>query len=284
MKEGPSQSSFSGMARSEPRKQGILPSQEIRELIKSGKICSSEDIAGDQIQPASIDLRLSRVAYRVEASFLPNRSSTISAKIRALQLAKIDLSEPALLSKGHVFIIPLVESLALPPDLSGKANPKSTTGRLDIFTRLMTEGGAEFEEVLCGYRGDLYLEIVPRTFSVLVGMGTRLNQLRFWRGDPQRDDNELRNLDRKHPLVYYDSVFSSDGNADDTATRVVPGRASIGKGLRVSVDLRGSEAHSTVAYRARQDTPPIDLSNVGGYDPATYWDQIVNPKLDRLVL
>jgi len=283
MKEGTRLGLFSRKGEPDSRKPGILPSQEIRELISNGKICAATEIAEGQIQPASIDLRLGRVAYRVEASFLPS-TTPISAKIRSLQIEEIDLTKPALLSKDNVFIVPLLEHLALPPDLSGKANPKSTTGRLDIFTRLMTEGGAEFEEVLCGYRGDLYLEIVPRTFSVLVGMGTRLNQLRFWRGDPQRDDNELRNLDRKHPLVYYDSVFSSDGNADDTATRVVPGRASIGKGLRVSVDLRGSEAHSTVAYRARQDTPPIDLSNVGGYDAATYWDQIVNPKLDRLVL
>jgi dCTP deaminase len=188
------------------------------------------------------------------------------------------------LSKGNVFIVPLIERLVLPADLSGKANPKSTTGRLDIFTRLMTEGGAEFEQVLCGYRGDLYLEIVPRTFSVLVAMGTKLNQLRFWRGDPQRDDDDLRNLDRKHSLVYYDDSTNSKRNDDDVAARVVPARASIGGGLRLSVDLRGSEGQSTVAYRARQDTAPIDLSKVGAYDPATYWEQIVNPRFDRLVL
>jgi dCTP deaminase len=172
MKEAPSQGLFSGMARSEPSRQGILPSQEIRELIKNGKICSAEDIAEDQIQPASIDLRLGRVAYRVEASFLPNRSSTISAKIRALQLDMIDLTAPALLTRGHVFIIPLVESLALPRNISGKANPKSTTGRLDIFTRLMTDGSSEFEQIPNGYSGDLYVEVVPRTFPIIVRAGT----------------------------------------------------------------------------------------------------------------
>jgi dCTP deaminase len=150
----------------------------------------------------------------------------------------------------------------------------------------MTEGGGEFVQVLCGYRGELYLEIVPRTVSVLVATGTKLNQLRFWRGEPQRDDDDLRNLDRKHRLVYYDDSTSSERNEDDAAARVVPARASIGGGLRLSVDLRGSEGQgqSTVAYRARQDTAPIDLSKVGAYDPATYWEQIVNPRFDRLVL
>jgi dCTP deaminase len=283
MKEGIPLGLFSRKAELDSRKQGILPSQEIRELISNGKICASTEIAENQIQPASIDLRLGKVAYRVEASFLPS-TTPISAKIRSLQIEEIDLTRPALLSKGNVFIVPLIERLVLPADLSGKANPKSTTGRLDIFTRLMTEGGAEFEQVLCGYRGDLYLEIVPRTFSVLVAMGTKLNQLRFWRGDPQRDDDDLRNLDRKHSLVYYDDSTNSKRNDDDVAARVVPARASIGGGLRLSVDLRGSEGQSTVAYRARQDTAPIDLSKVGAYDPATYWEQIVNPRFDRLVL
>src|SRR5258708_3373891 len=283
MKEGPSQSSFSGMARSEPRKQGILPSQEIRELIKSGKICSSEDIAGDQIQPASIDLRLSRVAYRVEASFLPNRSSTISAKIRALQLAKIDLSEPALLGKGHVFIIPLVESLALPPDMSGKANPKRTTGRLDIFTRRMTDGCAEFEQVPSGYSGDLYVEVVPRTFPIIVRMGTKLNQLRFWRGSPQRDDEYLRRFDRRRNLVYYDNG-NGEITSEDASTGVVSAPATIGGGLRLTVNLHGNDKHSVVAYKAKKKTAPIDLSKVGAYDPAEYWESIASPRLARIVL
>lgn len=234
------------------------------------------DITEDQVQPASIDLRLGKVAYHVEASFLPSHIP-ISAKIRDLQLGIIDLTRPAVLDQGNVYIVPLLERLVLPPDMSGKANPKSTTGRLDIFTRLMTEGGGEFEEVRSGYRGDLYLEIVPRTFSVEVAMGAKLNQLRFWRGNPERDDEELRLLDRKQKLVYYD-----DTNGSSEA--VVPARASIGGGLRVSVDLHGVEGQSTVAYRAKQHTSPIALNKVGAYDPTEYWDAIVSPKADRLVL
>src|SRR6266705_1456874 len=196
---------FPEMTRSEPRKAGILPSQEIRELIRNGKIRSRIEISDDQIQPASIDLRLGNIAYQVEASFLPNGMSPIRPKIRSLQVAEFDLSKPALLKPLNVFIVPLVESLALPPDMSGKANPKSTTGRLDIFTRLMTESGAQFEEVPQGYSGDLYLEIVPRTFPIIVRAGTKLSQLRFFRGNPEKDDEQLRELARKRQLVYYEN-------------------------------------------------------------------------------
>ena len=284
MKEAPSQGLFSGMQRSETRKEGVLPSQEIRELINNGKICSSESIAEDQVQPASVDLRLGRVAYRVEASFLPNRASTITAKIRALQRDEIDLSQPALLTKGHVFIIPLVETLALPPDMSGKANPKSTTGRLDIFTRLMTEWGTEFEEVPSGCRGNLYIEVVPRSFPIIVKAGTKLNQLRFWRGTPQRDDDYLRGLDRKHKLVYYENGNGAPQSPADVDKRVVSVPASIRGGLRLSVNLQGSDKQSTVAYKARKKTPPIELSKVGAYDPAEYWETIATPRHARLVL
>jgi dCTP deaminase len=268
---------------SDLRRRGVLPSQEIRDLISTGKIGSPAQIDESQVQPASIDLRLGRVAYRVEASFLPSRTP-ISAKIRSLQLEEIDLSKPALLAKGSVFIVPLLENLALPPDMSGKANPKSTTGRLDIFTRLMTEGGGEFEAVPCGYNGNLYVEIVPRTFSVVVRTGTKLNQLRFWRGNPQRDDDDLRHLARRKNLVYYDDLSGSEENGEEVRTRVVPAAASIGGGLRVSVDLHSIDGRGIVAYRALGDTQPIDLSKVAAYDPSDYWEFITRPKLDRIVL
>ena len=224
-----------------------------------------------------------RVAYRVEASFLPNSSSTISAKIRALQLGEVDLSEPATLTKGDVFIIPLVESLALPSDISGKANPKSTTGRLDIFTRLMTDGGHEFEQVTHGYRGDLYVEVVPRTFPIVVKAGTKLNQLRFWRGSPERDDEFLRSLDRRESLVYYDNGNGSPHALNDEG-RIVSTPATIRGGLRLTVDLQGADKDSIVAYRARKDAPAVDLSKVGAYEPDKYWEPITSPRLKRIVL
>jgi dCTP deaminase len=284
MREASSQTLFSGMGWSESRRQGILPSQEIRELIRTGKICSAEDVAEDQIQPASIDLRLGRVAYQVEASFLPTRTSTISAKIRALQLDVIDLTEPALLKRGNVYIIPLVESLALPRNISGKANPKSTTGRLDIFTRLMTDGSSEFEQIPDGYSGDLYVEVVPRTFPIIVRAGTKLNQLRFWRGSPLRDDDYLRSMDRRQKLVYYENGNGTAQSQEDPTTRVVSAPATIGGGLLLTVNLQDADSHSVVAYRAKKKTPAIDLSRVGAYNPSEYWDFITSARSDRLVL
>jgi dCTP deaminase len=266
------------------RKVGILPSQEIRELISNGKISAPIDVSEDQIQPASIDLRLGKVAYRVVASFLPRRESTISTKIRALQLEEIDLTKPAVLHRSHVYMVPLLERLSLPGDMSAKANPKSTTGRLDIFTRLMTEGEGEFEHVRPGYRGDLYVEIVPRTFSIVVKTGTKLNQLRFWRGKPERNDEELRTLDRKRSLVYYEDLGDVNSPSGDNGPKIVSSPASIENGLRFSVDLSGIERQGAVAYRARLDTPPIDLSKVAAYNAEQYWETIIDPPMKRLVL
>src|SRR5271154_4309739 len=275
---------FEEMGERSSRKPGVLPSQEIRELISNGKISAQVDISEGQIQPASIDLRLGKVAYRVVASFLPTSDSTIITKTRALQLDEIDLTKPAVLEKGNVYIVPLLERLSLPPDMSGKANPKSTTGRLDIFTRLMTEGEGEFEQVRPGYRGDLYVEIVPRTFSIAVQVGAKLNQLRFWRGKAERDDADLRSLNRKRSLVYYEDVNNTEWTPDDNGARIVEGEASIGKGLRFSVDLRGVEGQGIVAYRAMPGPHAIDLSKVGAYDPSEYWEAIADPPKQRLVL
>jgi dCTP deaminase len=251
---------FRQIVKPAPRRAGILPSQEIRELIRSGKIRSSTEISDDQIQPASLDLRLGNVAYQVRASFLPRAKSVIGPKIKELQVDEIDLRQPALLHTGKVYIVPLIESLALPPDVSGKANPKSTTGRLDVFTRLMTEAGAAFEVVPEGYSGGLYVEIVPRTFSIIVRAGTKLNQLRFFRGDPQSDDEDLHRLAQKGRLVYYEN-----GGA-----RIAP---IISEGVRLSIDLWG-EADSIVAYRAKGTKSPIDLAKIGAYDVAEFWEPI----------
>jgi dCTP deaminase len=262
---------FAEMSRSEPQKSGILPSQEIQELIRNGKIRSRLEIPDSQVQPASIDLRLGNVAHRVRASFLPNGQSPIGPKIRELQLGEINLSEPAELAAGDVFIVPLIESLELPRDIGGKANPKSTTGRLDIFTRLITECGAPFEEVPLGYKGDLYVEIVPRTFSIVVKEGTKLNQLRFFRGSSESDDEQLRKLAQKKQLVYYEN-----GHA--------PERPTIRDGLRVSIDLQGEGPESVVAYKARNKKAPIDLAKINQYQVTDFWEPILAGSAKSLVL
>ena len=249
---------------------GILPSQEIESLIKSGAITSVFPIAPDQIQPASLDLRLGPVAHRVRASFLPGKNSSISSRINHLRMHDIDISRPAVLEKGCVYIVPLLEELRLAKDLSGKANPKSTTGRLDIFTRLITDYGTEFERVPAGYKGKLYLEVVPRTFSILVSQKTTLNQIRFLRGNPTSSDKEHRDLDESETLIF---------TRDD-----VRGAPIINDGVWISVDLEGVGDSPVVGYKAKRHTPLIDLAKVDYYDPAEFWDPIFRPEDRKLVL
>jgi dCTP deaminase len=181
---------------------GVLPAQGIEALAASGGIRSRSPITPEQIQPSSLDLRLAGEAYRVRASFLAAGTTTVSGKLERYRLHTLDLSRPAVLEKGCVYIIPLQEELALPPEISGKANPKSSTGRLDIFTRLITDEGRQFEMVPAGYKGRLFAEVVPRTFSVVAREGDRLSQLRFCHGDHTPSDQLLRQLEREESLLY----------------------------------------------------------------------------------
>lgn len=253
------------------RTTGVLPSQEIYELIKAGRISARTEISDDQVQPASIDLRLGSVAYRVRASFLPGEKSTVNRNVEELRMHEIDLSKPAVLEKGCVYIVPLMEELHLPRKTSGRANPKSTTGRLDIFTRLITDYSAEFERVREGYKGKLYVEIVPRAFSILVREGTKLNQLRFVRGGPLPSKTMLDKLHEKEPLVY-------DEND-------VPVEAIISKkSLWISIDLQGSKGSEIVGYKTRRNAPLIDLSKINYYDPLEFWEPIKRPKTKRIIL
>ncbi len=266
-------------AKREPRKTGILPSQEIQELINNRKILSLAVIEPAQIQPASIDLRLGNVAYRVQASFLPSSATTVEAKIKDLKLAELDLTRPTLLERDAVFVIPVVEQLALPFDIGGAANPKSTTGRLDIFTRLVTEGGRQFEEqdlqfeqVPKGYKGRLYVEIVSRTFPIILQAGAKLTQLRFVRGKPPAaTDNALERFEETEGLVYFE-------NGDAPAKAVLRG------GLRMSVDLSGNGPGSVAAYKAKRNCPAVDLSKAGAHDTAQFWETITAPASRRMVL
>jgi dCTP deaminase len=249
---------------------GTLPSQTIQELIRIGRISAPSEFSEDQIQPASIDLRLGPVAYRVRASFLPGRQSTVDNKIRELQIEEMDLTKPTVFDRGSVFIVPLLEEVSLPPDTLAKANPKSTTGRLDIFTRLISDYGAEFDWVRKGYTGKLYAEIVSRTFTVSVCMGTKLNQLRFIRGNPPYTDNMLMELDEKETLVFED---------EDN-----PAQANIDRGLRISVDLRGNGDTEVVAHKAKKHAPAIDLSKKNFYEESEFWDPILAPAAGGIIL
>ena len=249
---------------------GILPYQDIVKLVSGGRINAVSAIDDAQIQPASLDLRLGTTAWRVRASFLPGKDTPVAAKIERMMMHKIDLTQPTVFEKGCVYIAELMEELRLPADISGKSNPKSSTGRLDIFTRLIADGGTEFESVPEGYRGKLYMEIVPRTFSVLARQGARLNQMRFVRGNPPPSDQKLDELNSMDAIVYSDA---------DT-----PMIAIVNDGLWISVDLEGDENNGVVGYRAKQHAPLIDLARVNHYDPAEFWEPLKSEAHRSLVL
>ena len=233
--------------------QGVIPNQQIAAMIDSGEISASPAVIPEQIQPASLDLRLGTIAYRVRASFLAGHGAKVADRLAEFEMHQVDLSKGAVLEKGCVYVVPLMESLALPADLSAVANAKSSTGRLDLLTRTITDGGTEFDRIAPGYTGPLYAEICPRSFSVLVRPGMRLNQIRFGRGNAVLDDAALRALHDVTPLVN--------------------GEAVIDEGLGFSVDLRPAEG-TLVGYRAKPHTGVIDLDRIGHYDPADYWEEV----------
>lgn len=241
------------------RTTGILPSQEISNLIARGHISAMPAISPDHIQPASLDLRLGDMAHRVRASFLPGPHSTVEAKIKELRMTRVDLTGAPVFEKDCVYIIPLVEELNLPENISGKANPKSTTGRLDIFTRLITDYGTEFDRVPPGYKGKLYAEVVSRTFTVALRAGMRLSQLRFVQGNPVSGDRTIRELNQEEPLVYMDDEDS-------------PTKARLQRGLRITVNLEAVEADEIIAYKAKRYAPAIELDRIDYYATEEFWE------------
>tara|TARA_R100000789_G_scaffold9536_1_gene13408 strand:+ start:738 stop:1826 length:1089 start_codon:yes stop_codon:yes gene_type:complete len=232
---------------------GVLPNQQIVAMIDSGAIAADPAVTSAQIQPASLDLRLGNVAYRVRASFLAGHGAKVADRLEEFEMHRVDLSDGAVLEKGCVYVVPLMERLALPEGVSAVANAKSSTGRLDLLTRTITDGGTEFDRIAPGYTGPLYAEICPRSFSVLVRPGMRLNQIRFGSGDATLDDDALRALHDTTPLV--------------------DGTAVIDEGLGFSVDLC-LPGTSLVGYRAKPHTGVIDLDKIGHYDPAAYWEEV----------
>ncbi|MEL7212171.1 MAG: 2'-deoxycytidine 5'-triphosphate deaminase [Pseudomonadota bacterium] len=232
---------------------GVLPSQSIRAMIADGTLSGSPDITPEQIQPASLDLRLGTVAYRVRASFLAGAGNTVADRLSEFEMHRIDLEGGAVLEKGAVYVVPLMESLALPGGVQAVANAKSSTGRLDLLTRTITDEGVEFDRIAPGYTGPLYAEICPRSFSVVVRPGQRLNQIRFRKGQAVLSDLELRDLHVQESLV--------------------SGKAHIDEGLGFSVDLK-PEAGDLVGFRAKPHTGVIDLDKIAHYEPSEYWEPI----------
>ena len=247
------------------RPSGILPAQSIRELIASGIIKLAKPAASDQVQPASIDLRLGNRAFRVRASFLPGEGTPVEDKVRDLALHSFEFGpEGKVLEVGCVYLIPLLESLALPADISAIANPKSSTGRLDVFTRVIADGVTAFDKIPAGFSGALWLEVCPQSFPVIVREGTRLSQLRFRTGDPNDDDAALRALHLSQRLV----------SGPDT---------DIANGIGLSVDLSG-DANDLIGYRAKRHSGVIDVDKPGSCAILDYWEPIAGRGARRLIL
>ncbi|MFN3656710.1 MAG: 2'-deoxycytidine 5'-triphosphate deaminase [Pseudolabrys sp.] len=243
---------------------GILPDRMIEQLAAQGAILPAYAFAPDQIQPASLDLRLGEMAYRVRASFLPG-STTVAKRIDELKLHEFPLTDGAVLETGCVYIVPLLESLALPDDIAAAANPKSSTGRLDVFTRVICDQIRGFDRIELGYHGPLYAEISPRTFPVLVREGSRLSQIRFRHGHALLGGDALRALHARERLVDTD-------NAD------------VSEGVAVGVDLSGLGPGGLVGYRAKRHTGLIDVERRAGYAIADYWEPIAARPDKSLIL
>ncbi|GMV48636.1 MAG: Deoxycytidine triphosphate deaminase [Nitrospirae bacterium] len=261
---------------------GILPYQQISQLIARGIITGDSPIEARQIQPASLDLRLGKKAYRLISSFLPELSP-ISSRLDVLDfyqsdlvMYEMDLSQGAILEKGHVYLVPLLEHLHLPATLHARANPKSTTGRLDVFTRVVTDLTAGFDEIRPGYCGPLYLEVVPRSFAIKVKTGHSLNQIRFVRGDAAVSDRALQKVHAADPLLFHNATPPKP---------LRPSEFRTDRGLFLRIDLTGSDRRDAViGYRAKKNSHVIDLSKIGHYAARDFWEPLTRHRHDSLLL
>jgi dCTP deaminase len=243
---------------------GVFPARFIERLRGAGAILAPA-FAEAQVQPASLDLRLGDVAFRVRSSFLPGPELTVAERIKALELHRLDLTDSAVLERGCVYIVPLQESLALPESVSAGANPKSSTGRLDVFTRVIGDRARGFDTLPAGYHGPLYLEISPRTFPVRVRQGSRLSQMRFRVGDTRLTVAEHQTLHRVETLVF-------DPNEQ------------VGDGVALSIDLKGEGRGGLIGFRSKRHTPVIDMDRKDALDVLDYWEPLINRGTDEFIL
>jgi dCTP deaminase len=243
---------------------GVFPAALIERLREAGAI-AAPPFDADQVQPASLDLRLGDVAYRVRSSFLPGPEQTVGERIRSLELHRLDLRDGAVLERGCVYLVPLQETLALPGMVSAGANPKSSTGRLDVFTRVIGDRARGFDTLPAGYAGPLFLEISPRTFPVRVRRGSRLSQMRFRVGHTRLDLDEHRALHESETLVYDPNV-------------------AVGEGVALSIDLKGADRGGLIGFRSKRHTPVIDMDIKDNLDVLDYWDPLINRGSDEFIL
>lgn len=244
---------------------GVFPARYIERLTHGGGIQSARPFDADQVQPASLDLRLGKTAYRIRSSFLPGPEHTVGERIDTLTLHELDLTNGAVLERGCVYLVPLQESLVLPDSVSAGANPKSSTGRLDVFTRVIGDRARGFDTLPHGYKGPLYLEISPRTFPVKVREGSRLSQMRFRVGDSRLSAPEHRTLHNVETLVF-------DPNAE------------VGDGVLLSIDLKGEGRNGLIGFRSKRHTAVIDMDLKDRLDVLDYWEPLINRGSDEFIL
>ena len=251
---------------------GLLASQQLRKAVSDGWITSGDyRIPDESIQPASLDLRLGDYAWALRCSFLPDSKSTVLDRIEDLAIERFDIRDGATLERDRPYLIPLLEELELPSEIRAKTNPKSSTGRLDVFTRVITDGNNRFDEIAAGYRGRLYLEVVPRSFAVRVKKMLSLNQLRLAFGDARVGDAELPAIHAESPLLYLD------------AEPVPQAELSIADGLFLSVDLDGP-SDRVVGYRAKRHSHRLDMTQIRHYEWRDYWEPVYPERGGRIVL
>ncbi|MGA7703932.1 MAG: 2'-deoxycytidine 5'-triphosphate deaminase [Solirubrobacteraceae bacterium] len=251
---------------------GVLPAQSLREAVTAGWITAGDwRVPLESVQPASLDLRLGASAWALRCSFLPDSGSTVEEKIEDLAFDEIDLRDGATLERDRPYLVPLIEELRLPPGVRAKTNPKSSTGRLDVFTRVITDRSHRFDEIAAGYNGKLYLEVVPRSFAIRVKQGLSLNQVRLSHGEARLSDRELLTVHEEFPLLYLDSH----------ALRA--SELSLADGLFLSLDIQGSP-ENIVGYRAKRNSLPVDLEHVGKLKWQDYWEPVHPERGGRIVL
>jgi dCTP deaminase len=250
---------------------GVLVDTDLQSLFAQKHLLTQTPLIPGQIQPASLDLRLGKVAYRIQAGFLPGKNRTVTECLPDLCMTELDLTKPQLFERGAVYLVPLQESLALPPHIEGATSPKSSTGRLDIFVRLLTDNAPTYDTVAPGYAGPLYVEISPLTFPIIIREGDRLNQLRLRQGDVRVSDADLTTLHTQIPLLRQQEV------------------AQMAQGLWISIDLHGNQTNSrgenpVVGYKAKHHTQPIDLARINGYQWSNFWEPITRSNSKPLIL
>ena len=258
------------MSQTRPSREGVLPRQRLAELIANGAIMSDGGDPRDRLQPASVDLTLGDVAYRLRCSFLPGNDS-VRDKLSRYEMGQIDISaDGAVLEQNRPYLIPLRERLKLPSGIRGRTNPRSSTGRLDVFTRVITDRGNHFDEVRDGYEGGLFLEVVPMSFTIKVRSGITLNQLRLLSGQARLTDDELVDLSQTDPIAF------------PGASSAVDDEAYVSDGLFLSVDLSG-DGRNFAGYRAKPSSGLLELDRVNAYQVGDFWERVA-PEDGRLIL